>query len=345
VQTLALPSAKNGKMVTIETSVPQQYITWPGLGNPHAHEPVSYLRDELDRRKAARGLVARVWGVVCRITRKANDLASWFADGITASKKRTIVEVLLTLPVAALAVEPARDWVDKYNLWVVIAVCMVVSYGLALTLGRKEDSDSMTTTIRDFALREAAVTTIAQHVVFDNHMKGHASTPAEVRGSVQSVLAALSDLAVRLLQIPGKVNVHANMFTRMPIRLVGQEGPVDGCGVVCYGKRPPEPTWTRLSATDIGVAEVFGNGKVQVFENTRDAIWCGLFDHIHTRSFVCLPILGLSDDVVAVVTISADQPNVFTRANAHKILHQALAGPLSLLGNILYVTRNGNRQA
>lgn len=331
-------------MVTVEQSVLRQYITWPGLVNPHADEPIGFLRDELERLRSKRGLLGKAWGIGCRIARKANDFASWLADGLTTTQKRTIVEVLLAIPVGALAVEPVRDWVAHNNLWILIAFCVVGSSSLALTLGRKQEAEDVQTAIRDFSLREAVVTGITQRLVLDNHMKGRPSTPAEVRQSVETVLAVLSDLAVQLLQLPSKVHVHANMFVRMPVRRNDRTDLVDGCGVVCYGKQPPQPTWTRLDANDIGVAEVFKNGTLQVIENTRDAIWCGIFDHIHTRSFVCLPIFELSNTVIAVVTISSDQPNVFTRRNAFRILHQGLAGPLSLLGNILYVTRNVSRQ-
>jgi hypothetical protein len=260
-------------------------------------------------------------------------------DEITAAPKKTVAEILLSLPIALLPVEPYREWITQFRyVWYVYLVLVVVR--VVYNVWRRMNDR------RNVAARITRATELLQVIIECSraHTKegadGEEPTKEHLQHSIALVLQSLADLTAQILQPPEGVKIYANLMIAMPVPVKGHEDPQHGLGIVAYGsKRPAEPAWTRLMVEDFGAGETFRSGKVQVIEDTGDPKWCGIFSGVRSKCFASFPVVQSYGKPVAVVNIDADRPLVLTRRNAVNELFPAIAGALNLLADILYHTR------
>jgi hypothetical protein len=312
------------------------YLVWNGLSNPKSRVQ-TYCRRELHEKRSLEGKFRRrILIFFYRRWRAAARFTSAAASELTASKKRTLAELALGSPAVLIAFDPVRNWVDQHPmLWFGVASSVVLSFCISLLGGfaRRRDTQA--------AYREhAASLQLLYELLAVRAEAANRPSPAALRNAVTVALGAIRDIAIAVVQVPDNTHVFINLMIRMPVQ-VKDNGQQDGCGIVCYGPQsPPKPAWTVLPAGDWGAAECFGSGQVYQVSDTHDPFWCGVYDGGRTRSFASFPVQTFDREVIAVVNIDADRPDVFTLEATGNDLYPVLSGPLGILADILMATHS-----
>jgi hypothetical protein len=314
------------------------YKSWPGLANPNASEPVRFAKEILEIRCAN-----DKWRVA---KSRAYRSLRWCLTFLRLAKeefqhatKKTLVDLAVALVAAGLAIPPVREvFLSWRPFWLAYGVLIVL--GISTRLARRLSGRRLIAQrLSEVALRFQLVLDFQRKHTKDR-AAGRECSKEHLRNSIENVLQAIADSCKLILQVPDGVHMHANLMIPMPVTLSGRSEPQHGCGIVAYNtNRPAGPAWTRLAWEDIGGAEAFRTGKVQVVEDTHDPIWCGVFGALRSKSFVSFPVHQDSNKVVAVVNVDATRSRVFTQKNAAVELYPVIAGPLRLLADILFNTR------
>lgn len=318
-----------------------EYKRWPGLVNPLEEEPTKYTRGVIDQMASNPTLWWEVRRGVYLLKSLAVRFGRFVSDEVRATRTRSMFEVAAAVPVALLALEPYRSWIDskEYGWWWIAA--FIVATGILAGWTKVASRAASQETQKEVAKHLHAITQLAR-IHSKQYRAGSTPTDEQLQHAVALILTALAQLARALLRIPKGVQVYSNLMVPMPVRISGDPAQHRGCGIVCYSEnRPAQPSWTRVAQGDIGAGRTLESGTVEVVEDTRSPRWCGVFESVRTRSFVSLPVLTSTQRTMAVVNIDADSPFIFMEKEAHKVLYPVLAGPLFLLADILNATQEG----
>lgn len=319
------------------------YRTWPGLTNPRAEagEAIVAARERLEQASSKGKFTRSIKRRFYSFWRKLRQAARVLEHEITRAPKRTILEIFVALPVAALAINPYRtEWIEPnpFGWWLISALVLV---GVVYAAWRRSRVEGMVTqAVADAGATQLIVIDTVRYHVLDQ-MRAWQPSPDGLLVSIRNILQAVADLVRHALHLPPEVRVQSNLMVRMPVKLAGVEGQQPGYGIVAYNvKGPAEPSWTLLAYYDIGAGEAFEDGCVRVVEDTRDPEWCGIFDASRSRCFASFPIMR-GNDVIAVLNIDASRERVLTVDNANHVLHRMLSGTFSLIADLLYATYDG----
>lgn len=312
--------------------------SWPSLVNPRAHELIDgKVWNALLERQAAMGRLGKFWWRIRRrwhaFRRGVFSFCRGIYDEIASTPKKTLFDIATGLPLGLLALPPFRAWAFRFA-WAWEAYAILIIARILYSAWRR---GSLKILIRDeigSALHR--VTPIIECSRIHVMAKGHSPLPAsQLQHNIETVLCAVRDLAVQALQVPKGTGISANLMVRMPVLVKGTDALCAGCGIVAYNAIPASPSWTRLLIGDLGAAKVFETGKVQAVEDTTDPVWCGIFKGNRSKCFASFPVRNEWAEVIAVVNIDADRPQVFTRKNAALLFTEVLTPALKLLGDLL----------
>lgn len=317
---------------------PREHWSWPGLDNPFADVPVASLRSRWTQAQARGAVRRQLHALLHRAGRLLLVLPRRAGDELSATPKRTLVDVVTGLPIAALALPPARDWMLRWpHAWLALGLVVLARFVFS-TWRRNQLGAQLQAELRATTDRLRVVLGCARAYASDELQGRRASAPM-LRQNVGLVLDAIVGLAAAALQLPPRVRLHAALFLPMPLRVDGEAEPGEGCGVVAYDTRcPAEPSWRRTLRGDFAEGSTLESGRVQIVEDTRDPIWCDVFAGVESRSLAAFPVFAADGRVLAVVTLEADRPRVLTRRNATGVLHDVLSIALASLGDVLVAT-------
>jgi hypothetical protein len=343
-QDAELPAPSTNAMSRPEPPVARQaYNAWPGLTNPLHHAAVRFLRDDWAAAHTHKRVRRFFKKIAHRSLRGTRRLLTAVGEELTAAPKKTLVEILLGLPIALLSVDPYRSWVLKWHYaWDAILALILANFffGIGRRIYARREATRRISRAAEYL--QLVIECARPHV--KEGAEGVEPTEEHLRHSIAIVLQAMVDLVRQVLQVPHDVKLHSNLMIPMPVRVNSDPVIRDGAGIVCYSlKRPAEPAWTRLVMGDFGAGEAFVGGKVCVIEDTRDPEWCGVFGKMRSRCFGSFPVLEGSGKAFAVVNIDADRSFVLRRKNAAAEVYQTLVGPLALLADILLNTKSSDQ--
>lgn len=331
-----------GKMLIPRALPANSYKAWPSLSNPLAERPIGVARSRWAsfRGRGSNMLRLKIW--MYRAKRALRRLWRAVAAELTASPVKTIGEVVCGVAVAALPIDPYREWLKNqwFGWWPILIAALG---GLVIGVFRRIGDRSETTARIRLAAEYLQLIIESSRTHTKEGPEGVEPTAEHLQQSLAVMLQAVADLVGVVLQVPSGVKLHANLMIPMAVILEDAPQPCHGLGIVAYSiKRPSSMAWTRLLMGDFGAGEAYETCQVQVIEDTRDPRWGGVFAGVRSRCFVSIPVLsGSSSKALAVVNVDADRELILTRKNVYADVYQVVVGAVALFGDVLHNTRVG----
>lgn len=314
--------------------------SWPGLRNPYPDHPVFLLGTQLEQKAQARRCPRLLRQLAYRSRRWVRLRLRHFRAVAHASPGKSLADVVTGVPLALIVFPPYRAWVfaSPYLTWALVST---IPARVLLGAWRRNDSKkSVRNAVKEVQLTSVTAMEIARAHTRDMHAGQPLPSGNVLKRSVEQTLQAVVDVSGVGSQITADVELHANLMLPMVVPVQGLQERREGIGIVAYNRVPPNASWTKVIKGDLVAGRVLvGPGKIEVVEDTRDPVWCGVFDHLRARSFVSFPLRDSQDQVLGVVNIDADEPMTFRRKDVTKNLWPVISPQLRLLADVLEATQ------